>query len=696
MAADSKKGGGLKKELRLFDVYAIATGTTLSAGFFLLPGLAAKQAGTGLVLAYLLAALPLIPAVVSIIELSTAFPRAGGIYFFLDRTLGPLFGTIGGVGTWLALLLKVSFALIGIGAYIVVFFPKLNILPVAIVLALVIGVLNYFGAKKSGKLQVILVIFLLSILAFFIFTGVPEIQTEKLTTIFDHGVHSIAATVGLVYISYVGITNVASLSEEVNNPEKSLPRGVILSMATALLIYVLGTAVMVGVIPMDELVTSLTPVADAAERTLGHIGTVMLSIAAIIAFISVANAGTLSASRYPLAMSRDHILPAFLTRMSNKGTPFYSLIITVGTIITFLIVLDPMKIAKLASAFQLLMFSLVCFSVIVIRESKIESYDPGYRSPLYPWMQIFGILTSFWIIYEMGILTSLFSLALIVVGVVWYFYYARKRVIRTGAIYHVFERLGRGRYEGLEREFRGILKEKGLRDEDPFDEIITRSIFLDLKGSIDFEGIVDRVSDWLCQFIPLTQQEIYNRFIEGTRIGNTPVTHDVALPHFKTRGIRQAEMVLVRVKQGVDLNFNNPDLDYQEDTQNVHGIFFLISPEDDPTQHLRILARLAGRLEEVSFYEEWLNANTEQDLKELLLRDERFLSLTIDSQNNTKDFIGHALKEIKIPPGCLVAMLRRDKHTIVPKGETVLQEGDRLTIIGDSRGLQEMQMKYLG
>jgi amino acid transporter len=110
------KSRRLQKQLGLFDVYAVATGTTLSAGFFLLPGLAAEAVGPALVLAYAIAAIPLVPAMFSVAELATAMPRAGGVYYFLDRTLGPMVGTIGGLGTWLALLLKVAFALVGMGA----------------------------------------------------------------------------------------------------------------------------------------------------------------------------------------------------------------------------------------------------------------------------------------------------------------------------------------------------------------------------------------------------------------------------------------------------------------------------------------------------------------------------------------------------------------------------------------------------
>jgi len=102
------------------------------------------------VLSYLIAAIPVVPALFSTAELSTAMPRAGGVYFFLDRSMGPLVGTIGGIGTWLALLLKTSFALIGIGAYASLFLPQTPMLPIAIGFAIIFGFINLLGAKKAG------------------------------------------------------------------------------------------------------------------------------------------------------------------------------------------------------------------------------------------------------------------------------------------------------------------------------------------------------------------------------------------------------------------------------------------------------------------------------------------------------------------------------------------------------------------
>jgi len=684
----------LKKELNLFHVYAIATGTTLSAGFFLLPGIAALEAGPAVPLVYLIAVVPLVPAMFSIIELATAMPKAGGVYYFLDRTMGPMVGTVGGFGTWSALVLKVAFALIGMGAYINLFFPGFQIVPVAILIALVLGIISVFGSKKSGRLQVTLVSILLFLLLIFISGGLPSVNKTHFDNFFSSGWSSILSASGLVYISYVGITKIASLSEEVINPERNLPLGIFLAVGTSVIIYVLGTIVMTGVIPWERFVGDLTPVATAGKYFLGEAGVILFSIAAFVAFVSVANGGMLSASRYPLALSRDHLLPRYFSKMSKWSTPIFAILITVGTIVMILLLLDPTGIAKLASAFQLMIFALICLAVIIIRESKIEAYDPGFKSPLYPWMQISGIVLPFFLIVEMGLMPLLFSLGLMTVGIAWYWFYGKSRVVRTGAIYHLFERIGHLRYDGLDTELRGILKEKGLREADPFDEIVTRSLVIDLDKKKDFEDVVKAASKWISQFVDKSSSEIEKQFLEGTRMGATPVTHGIALPHLRLSGIEQAEMVIVRGMEGIHIKFKNPLTDFEEDEQDIHAVYFLVSPEADPTQHLRILAQIAGRVEEESFESEWQEAKDEQEIKEALLHEDRCLSIVISNETATKNLINKPLKEIRFPEGCLVAMLRREGQTIIPKGSTVILKDDRLTILGDPKSMAEFKKEY--
>ncbi len=687
----------LHKELGLFDVYAVATGATLSAGFFLLPGLAAAAAGPGLVLAYLVAVIPLVPATFSVLELATAMPRAGGVYYFIDRSLGPAFGAVGGLGTWFALLLKVAFALVGMGAYIALFAPGISITPTAIALAVGLGAVNLLGARKSGRFQSLLVLGLLAILAGFVGAGLPRIEAARFEGLLDAGYPGLLATAGLVYISYVGVTKVASLSEEVRDPERNLPLGVFLALGTALVVYVLGTVVMVGVVPMERLAGDLTPVATAAEGILGDWGVLLVSLAAFIAFVSVANAGTLASSRYPLAMSRDKLLPRFFQHLTARRTPWIGVVTSVGLIVAMLLAFDPTGIAKLASAFQLLMFALVCLAVIVMRESRIEAYDPGYRSPLYPWMQIAGIVAPLVLIFEMGWLPILFSLGMVVVAVGWYVAFARGRIGRSGAIYHLLARLAEQRLDsGLEVELRHILREKGLREEDPFDHVVAEATAIDLDGRerVTFEELVERVSSELEGRVPATAEELATGFFEGTRIGATMVSNGVSLPHLRLFELEQPQLVLVRARRGVFVDVTDVHGEHSPE-QPVYCLFFLVSPEEDPKQHLRILAQFAERVDDDDFLGTWLGAANEQVLKEILLRDERFLSLRLEPDGQSGRLSGRPIRDLELPEGVLVALVRRGGEIAVPHGKTVLRARDRLTIIGTPPDIRRLQREYV-
>jgi hypothetical protein len=106
-----------------------------------------------------------------------------------------------------------------------------------------------------------------------------------------------------------------------------------------------------------------------------------------------------------------------------------------------------------------------------MRESKIESYDPSHFSPLYPWMQILGIVSSLIIIIAMGVITMSLSLVLMIIGTFWYFFYVKGKVSRKGAIYNVFERLGRSKYTGIDYEFGDQNIRKDTKDLDSFDEL---------------------------------------------------------------------------------------------------------------------------------------------------------------------------------------------------------------------------------
>jgi basic amino acid/polyamine antiporter, APA family len=682
----------LKKQLGLWDVYALATGATLSSGFFLLPGLAAVGAGSALPLAYLLGAAILSPGLLSTVELATAMPRAGGIYYFLDRSMGPLVGTIGGFGTWIALILKSAFALIGVGAYLQIFLPDVPMGPVAGGFAVFFGIVNLFGSKNSGSFQVVLLIGLLILLAWFTGMGAFQMELRNFDGLWDSGSAGIISTAGLVIVSYMGLTKVASVAEEVQDPERNLPLGIFLSFVSIVVIYMVGTSVMVGVAGVETLTRGggdLTPVATVAELLVGRWGAALMTVAAVFAFSSVANAGILSASRYPLAMGRDGILPDFFSRVNARGTPVIGIAVTVALILISVTLFDPSKIAKLASAFLLTTFALACLAVIVMRESRIESYDPGFRAPLYPILQIVGILGSFWMIVNMGLLPTLFTGGLITFGAMWFTYYARDRVSREGAIFHVFERLGRQRDDGLDRELREIMKERGPREADPFDALLTGARVLDVEGDIDFEELVSMASKLLAQDLPVSADELSEGLLEGTRMGATPVSHGAALPHMRLPNLDRAHLALARVRNGVRFGYA-----HDGGIEPPRAVFFLVSPESDPGQHLRTLAHIARRVDQDSFMPEWLRAEGEEQLRETLFRNERMLVLTLERKGSGSDLIGLKLRDVALPEGTLIAMIRRDDELVIPKGDTQLLNEDRLTVLGRPEGISALRNRY--
>ncbi|WP_412070056.1 amino acid permease [Rubrivirga sp. IMCC43871] len=701
--------GRLKKDLTLFDVYAICTGAMFSAEFFLLPGLAMAYAGPAVVLAYFVSGLLVLPAMFSQAELATAMPRAGGTYYFIDRALGPLVGTVGGLGTWLSLVFKSAFALVGVGAYLVLFMD-LPIKPVAVAMTVAFTVLNVVGAKETSGLQRFLVTTLVLVLTVFVVQGFVEIVSsdvgavveDKFTPFMPYGVGSLFATVGLVFAAYAGLTKVASVAEEVENPDRNIPLGMMLSLGTAVFVYTVGVYILVAVLDPAALMADLTPVATAARDLLAWIptpeglpqstGVLLIAIAALAAFASTGNAGILSASRYPLAMARDRLITRRFGAIGRFHTPAPAIVATGAAIVLCILVLDVEGLAKLASAFNLLVFGLINLAVIVMRESHIPSYAPGFRTPLYPWMQIAGITTSVLLIAQMGVVAIAFTAGVVVLSVVWYVYYVRSKseVEREGAIYHLFARLGARRYEGLDSELRTILKEKGLTDESPFEHLVTRAAVLDVGPEATFDDVAHEAARRLGERTGLPAERLAEAFLKGSRTGSTPVAGGVALPHLRLSEVDRPTLVLVRSMTGLSVAVDTTGDDRPDETKDVFAVFFLLSPMDPPGRHLRTLANLASRIDEPPFLSEWRAAETDQDLKEVLILNDRYLALTVRHDGPTAALAGKALREVRLPPGLLVALVHRDGQIAVPGGSTVLEVGDRLTVLGEPAAIRTL------
>ena len=418
----------LERTLSLPGAIAVSIGGMLS-GIFVLPGLAVGITGSSVWLAFLVAALCILPAVLSKSELGTAMPKSGGTYVYIERAFGPLFGTIAGIGLWLSLLLKSAFSLVGLSAYlyVVVNFDETYTKAIALLALLLIFLLNVFGLKKVEKTQLFIVSISIISLIVIIFFGFNTFDTKLTEPVFSEGTNGFISGVAFLYISYAGVTKIAAVAGEIKNPAKNLPLTMIISLFLITTIYCLVALVLVGNVEASLLAEDTKPIYTLFQTIGGDTIGLIAGVVGVLTLLSMANSGVLASSRFPFAMSKDGLLPSYLAGVNTKFMTPVSAILTTSTLIALAIIfLDVVKIAKLASAFKVLMFIFNELTVIVLRETNAQWYKPTFKSPLYPYVQIFGILSGIVLLAYLGIMPVVSVLGVVVLGFLIFLVYGSK------------------------------------------------------------------------------------------------------------------------------------------------------------------------------------------------------------------------------------------------------------------------------
>ena len=302
------------------------------------------------------------------------------------------------------------------------------------VLAILLVALNLRGVHQTAKLQSILVTIVLALLAAFIIFGMPNTQPERFEPFLSEGLQGLFSATAVVFVSYIGVTKVASVAEEVKRPGRNIPLSILTSVGIALVLYPAVVAVMVGVTPAAELAGTETPVLTAAAQFLGTYGQYIVAGVAVLALLSMANAGVIASARYPFAMARNSLAPPFLAKIGKKsGAPVAGITVTGIALILLVLFVPLIELAKLASAFQLLVFALVNLALIAFRESHLDWYKPEFRSPFYPAPQVFGIVASLLLLTQMGIVPLAGAIVLVFAGVGWYRVFGKSRAVKESA-----------------------------------------------------------------------------------------------------------------------------------------------------------------------------------------------------------------------------------------------------------------------
>src|SRR6266540_575343 len=326
LSAERMTGQGqtrdLRRELGLREAVALGIGGTVGGGIFVLVGAAAGLAGPAALVAFLVAFVAALVIALPYAELSCRLPLAGGGYAFARRVLGPHWGFVMGWGYWGAYVFVSGYVTIGFGGYL----RAVTGLPAAagaVALVAASTALNLLGVKVSGRVQTLVVLVAVAGLAGFVLWGLPDVALDRLQPFLPNGAHGVFLAALVAFLSFGGFDMVAAAGEEVERPERNLPRAILLTLTTVLGLYLLVAVVALGTVPAARLGVSAAPLAEAAAAFAGQGGRHLVVLIALLTTAATANAVLVVTSRIVFAMARDGLLPERLAAVrAATGAPW--------------------------------------------------------------------------------------------------------------------------------------------------------------------------------------------------------------------------------------------------------------------------------------------------------------------------------------------------------------------------------------
>ncbi|MEF8814680.1 MAG: amino acid permease [Halovenus sp.] len=393
-------------DLGLLDATMIGIGAMIGAGIFVLTGLAAETAGPAALLVFALNGGVTLFTALSYAELASAIPRNGGGYAYVRETFSGAVSFVMGWTRWFTYMAAGALYALGFSSnfveFVHLYVPSAPDLPIvyAFVVVVLFVALNALSTEASGGAETVITVLKVAILAVFVAFGVFAIDTGEFTPAFpaDSGALAVLPAMGLTFIAFQGYDLIATVTEEVENPRRNIPRAIFLSLAATVVIYLLVVAVAIGTLGADELgAAGETAVAEAAAGFMPAVpligtGAALITFGAVFSTVSALNAVIIGSSRVAFAMGREGQLPLRLGQLHPRfGTPFVAVLAS-AVLMLLAVVLVPIRlVGNLASLFSLLGFVVVNVAVIRLRRQKPDLSRP-FSIPYYPVPPILGIL----------------------------------------------------------------------------------------------------------------------------------------------------------------------------------------------------------------------------------------------------------------------------------------------------------------
>ena len=430
------------KTMNARDLMAIGIGTVIGTGIFILPGtIAAKQAGPGVSLSFLLSAIVCAFAAMCYAEFASALPVAGSAYSYGNVVFGEFFGWLLGWALVLEYMLAVASVSTGWAAYFNSFIESFGLkIPhalsgpfdpahgtyiniVAVVIVLLITVMLSRGLQSSVRVNNIAVVIKVAIILIFIVAGLFFIKPKNYHPFLPYHMSGVihGATIG--FFAYLGFDCVSSSPAEVKNPKRNMPLGIIGTLGIVTLLYMGVAIVLTGMVKYTRLDVA-NPVSYALQLVHQNWLAELLSIGALIGMFTMMVAMIYSSSRLIYAIGRDGLLPAFLGKLDKKShSPQVALWIVAVIIATMggLVSLD--QLTSLVNIGTLFAFTLVSFGIIPLRRRKDIGNRGGFKVPLYPFIPILSGLLCLAMMTQLQLETYIGAGIWFTLGIIIYFTY---------------------------------------------------------------------------------------------------------------------------------------------------------------------------------------------------------------------------------------------------------------------------------
>jgi amino acid transporter len=409
------------RDLGLFDATMIGVGAMIGAGIFVLTGIAAGESGPASLLAFALNGVVTLLTAFAYAELASAIPRAGGGYSFVRMAFPGALGFTAGWMLWFAYTVACSLYALGFAGYFWEFFHKympsltaslfavtgqhIPILIITLLIGLFFIRLNIRGTEVTGQAENALTLAKLAVLGIFVVYGLrkvfgaPEPAMENFSPFFPFGAGGVIVAMGLTFIAFEGYDLIATVAEEIKEPEKNIPRATFIALAVTVTMYMLILFVALGAVstgdgPSWQFLGAYkeTAIVRAAEDFMPAFGVALIVFGGLLSTMSALNATVLASSRVAFSMARDNWLPKEMSKIHpERRTPGVAIMVTGVILLAMALTLPIEAVGSAASLIFLLTFALVNLSVIALRR-KAPEIPRSYRVPFYPLTPILGIV----------------------------------------------------------------------------------------------------------------------------------------------------------------------------------------------------------------------------------------------------------------------------------------------------------------